>query len=73
MDTTLTFDTWLIGSLSFYVQVPVDFLTVVFLLPMGMRLESDIIRTYPSCDLCVSATLSFIPSGLFSAAVGSLL
>jgi hypothetical protein len=72
--STLTFDTgFSCRHFLFVFRLLSDFLPVVFLLPMGMRLESDIIRTYPSCDLCVSATLSFIPSGLFSAAVGSLL
>jgi vacuolar-type H+-ATPase subunit I/STV1 len=50
-----------------------NFLTVVFLLPMGMRMESDLIRTYSRCHLCVSSTLSFISSGLLSALVGSFL
>ena len=72
--STLTFDTgFSCRHFLFVFRLLSDFLPVVFLLPMGMRLESDIIRTYPSCDLCVSATLSFISSGLLSAAVGSLL
>jgi hypothetical protein len=74
LGTTLTFDTgFFCRHFLFMFRLLSDFLTFVFLLPMGMRLESDIIRTYSRCHLCVSATLSFIPSGLLSARVGSLL